>query len=89
MPVPVSYTHLDVYKRQVLRTFERPEGNMEPMPFTMEDRQMVEGNVEQNIPVSYTHLDVYKRQPFVYALGERALIPTGLHQILSLIHISL
>ena len=36
-------------RQAVLRTFERPEGNMEPMPFTMEDRQMVEGNVEQNI----------------------------------------
>ena len=36
-------------REAVLKTFVRPEGNMEPVPFTMEDRQMVEGNVEQNI----------------------------------------
>ena len=45
----VSYTHLDVYKRQVLedKTLSHPE--LEIL-FTVAEA------------VSYTHLDVYKRQ---------------------------
>ena len=45
----VSYTHLDVYKRQVLDmvvNFEKATGK----------------KVDYTIAVSYTHLDVYKRQ---------------------------
>ena len=48
---PVSYTHLDVYKRQGsdAAAFSR---NASPGPVD-------EGTL---FPVSYTHLDVYKRQ---------------------------
>ena len=65
---PVSYTHLDVYKRQNMSTilwftalfylairlkdWNRPKRNMPPPRF----RRAV------FLPVSYTHLDVYKRQ---------------------------
>ena len=47
-PTTVSYTHLDVYKRQF-------EGLLLGLFF------MAVG-MGINVPVSYTHLDVYKRQ---------------------------
>ena len=51
---PVSYTHLDVYKRQLLCA----------TPVLAEDMRLNnEGEVYKIEPVSYTHLDVYKRQP--------------------------
>ena len=43
----VSYTHLDVYKRQAI------EKNLHT------DTQT---DTQTHTPVSYTHLDVYKRQ---------------------------
>ena len=63
--IPVSYTHLDVYKRQV------PECRGEQAKLVQPKR-----HVDERIPkrrvvfavsgvltaVSYTHLDVYKRQ---------------------------
>jgi len=56
--MPVSYTHLDVYKRQV-----------KPGPSHNEIRAagILLFGVAENLPrtpgtVSYTHLDVYKRQ---------------------------
>ena len=49
---PVSYTHLDVYKRQVF-----PEGSFERAG------HFEDGKANGIITtVSYTHLDVYKRQ---------------------------
>ena len=69
--ISVSYTHLDVYKRQ------------EPVKFTVKDTQKVQTVVMKDAPTikqinkvdsktgkglagatpfSYTHLDVYKRQ---------------------------
>ena len=51
----VSYTHLDVYKRQVLSNWNR-----------FIDVRAVNLNVESG-PVSYTHLDVYKRQVCLHA----------------------
>ena len=57
--VPVSYTHLDVYKRQ-----EQPfvgdtlTANIKPSSATVTYSWRV-GGAEA---VSYTHLDVYKRQ---------------------------
>ena len=72
--IPVSYTHLDVYKRQALPSTT--------CPLAMTDRltqlqicldQMTEqfcatlNYIDKNHsfdPVSYTHLDVYKRQEF-------------------------
>ena len=61
--IPVSYTHLDVYKRQaedvVKAALEFPD-NTRLMVMTVikpaEDRTM------EMESVSYTHLDVYKRQ---------------------------
>ena len=50
MSIPVSYTHLDVYKRQV---YDHKEELPELFDFIL-------GN---DTTVSYTHLDVYKRQP--------------------------
>ena len=52
LPASVSYTHLDVYKRQVFfftdeRTLQLPENELV---------------AELKKAVSYTHLDVYKRQ---------------------------
>ena len=59
---PVSYTHLDVYKRQVYAWQLNPEQKKEAQ--------------FRNLPpihfkgaVSYTHLDVYKRQPEWNAAG--------------------
>ena len=55
---PVSYTHLDVYKRQIYVKCEylNPGGSMK-------DRIALNiiRDAEQKA-VSYTHLDVYKRQ---------------------------
>ena len=48
---PVSYTHLDVYKRQIQPTHSSAPHGKRPA------RRM-----SSTIPVSYTHLDVYKRQ---------------------------
>ena len=59
--VPVSYTHLDVYKRQeyavqfgsVLSLYgAQPE----------DISGVILSCVVPSMPVSYTHLDVYKRQ---------------------------
>ena len=55
MPEPVSYTHLDVYKRQVynrdcmIHEIVCETGSGAPYEVTKK-------------AVSYTHLDVYKRQ---------------------------
>ena len=66
---PVSYTHLDVYKRQqessvtqhqvlILHTaIMRDSGTISAAP-TMQRFQVL----HHAEPVSYTHLDVYKRQ---------------------------
>ena len=67
---PVSYTHLDVYKRQAV-TLRRPSDTMTsassvavvvPSPAT--SLVLVETSFTSWAPVSYTHLDVYKRQPY-------------------------
>ena len=62
--IAVSYTHLDVYKRQVLLRpgkafiiFRRP---------LLAEIQKIDGLVDGIDAVSYTHLDVYKRQPSRY-----------------------
>ena len=62
--IPVSYTHLDVYKRQVneLATMVK-SADMKPVAFNdgIEFYGVTSANVGST-PVSYTHLDVYKRQ---------------------------
>ena len=54
-PHPVSYTHLDVYKRQAPALGGRPA---EPLAGA---EGAAFGGTERRA-VSYTHLDVYKRQ---------------------------
>ena len=63
---PVSYTHLDVYKRQLLSPTngvvqgfaELVDVDREAILHCLGDGHHMAGPV----PVSYTHLDVYKRQ---------------------------
>ena len=54
--IPVSYTHLDVYKRQEEPLHYRELSCMLPE----------QGLAVREEPVSYTHLDVYKRQMLFY-----------------------
>ena len=63
---PVSYTHLDVYKRQILKI----KGLRAVQDYMLQEVQRVyrlqgfdsnDKHIEV-IAVSYTHLDVYKRQ---------------------------
>ena len=60
---PVSYTHLDVYKRQAGEQVEAGQTK------TVEDGSVyydiwTSFSIESAGPVSYTHLDVYKRQEY-------------------------
>ena len=59
---PVSYTHLDVYKRQLL-PITSVNGNYSPRVMRIRregsTKRVTVGYLD---PVSYTHLDVYKRQ---------------------------
>ncbi|WP_212648487.1 hypothetical protein, partial [Enterococcus sp. 6D12_DIV0197] len=56
--VPVSYTHLDVYKRQNIHFSFSTSGL-----FSWNKRKLNRfSDTDCYIPVSYTHLDVYKRQ---------------------------
>ena len=58
--MPVSYTHLDVYKRQLLRKAEQKRLLFTSIREKLDTiRKMVTDSLT---PVSYTHLDVYKRQ---------------------------
>ena len=60
-PWSVSYTHLDVYKRQDCNESERCDGKNQ----TQWKHQKSHVNQRKQFktrPVSYTHLDVYKRQ---------------------------
>ena len=57
---PVSYTHLDVYKRQVPYC---PKCQQYRFPmYNVAVSMIVVDEETGKIPVSYTHLDVYKRQ---------------------------
>ena len=63
-PVSVSYTHLDVYKRQTLyscvnKIWLTVKFDLNPPGEYMQQRAT---------SVSYTHLDVYKRQVLVWVL---------------------
>ena len=70
--MPVSYTHLDVYKRQ---TYEQANNLLEGIGSTMRvnDDELIDQDANGGQPyrlyldaVSYTHLDVYKRQDQLY-----------------------
>ena len=64
----VSYTHLDVYKRQI----QDSSGNSSIDPSELKNGGSLlplgsdkdHGSHKGYGPVSYTHLDVYKRQPY-------------------------
>ena len=59
---PVSYTHLDVYKRQTW-TSNYNEGALVLDLIDARTQKLVWQGIGSGISVSYTHLDVYKRQP--------------------------
>ena len=70
---PVSYTHLDVYKRQgydrdKLEEYVATKQKIADLKDQLETEQsqlesmQTEYETEESNPVSYTHLDVYKRQ---------------------------
>ena len=68
--IPVSYTHLDVYKRQVflLLILAADIRIVYGARVSWKDYNIGQKGTErfaalEEIPVSYTHLDVYKRQP--------------------------
>ena len=58
----VSYTHLDVYKRQEQYLNITP-GSVSVLGLMNDPENKVRLLIDKDIPVSYTHLDVYKRQP--------------------------
>ena len=58
--LPVSYTHLDVYKRQVLGNAQL-DGGVATLEVRAHGRHAV----------SYTHLDVYKRQLLYFMRSRR------------------
>ena len=62
--IAVSYTHLDVYKRQVIKTFSASEiTNYDSKNHYIELSVPISNpNDKDSKTVSYTHLDVYKRQ---------------------------
>ena len=51
---PVSYTHLDVYKRQLVSHRGKAQ--------IFRDVAVALEDMRHSVAVSYTHLDVYKRQ---------------------------
>ena len=59
---PVSYTHLDVYKRQQQFQIHDILQNEIDVPHIAAENSLADTVVGNIIPVSYTHLDVYKRQ---------------------------
>ena len=67
---PVSYTHLDVYKRQILDLAHlAPRCFFEALELT--ERPPLVSHANAREPVSYTHLDVYKRQGLLRLLSYR------------------
>ena len=70
--VPVSYTHLDVYKRQVVRTAEPAKSSSHESLIGVRQTMTVISPKPYIGPVSYTHLDVYKRQGIIFnCIGAR------------------
>ena len=71
-PTPVSYTHLDVYKRQGLWRINKESGKLEPFVAEVIKfgvRSLLTDAQETLYTVSYTHLDVYKRQGIALSTG--------------------
>ena len=63
---PVSYTHLDVYKRQDMKYFMSQKLSENNTEYDIEERHLInERNAkEERLSVSDTHRDVYKRQSY-------------------------
>ena len=61
---PVSYTHLDVYKRQHQNRPGAQDGEIQAGAGlrSLQRKGKIAGSGQWRVPVSYTHLDVYKRQ---------------------------
>ena len=65
---PVSYTHLDVYKRQVTELLTTSDAAFSKIAgYSLSTYEKEEDDIDA---VSYTHLDVYKRQA-IYAAVHR------------------
>ena len=65
MLTPVSYTHLDVYKRQEIdevNTGYKVSNISRDADGVI--ARIIADSYDGRWPVSYTHLDVYKRQKF-------------------------
>ena len=61
--ITVSYTHLDVYKRQIMGNGTRAFAVAAEQPEKDNPLRAAEMTLEDDYgTVSYTHLDVYKRQ---------------------------
>ena len=72
---PVSYTHLDVYKRQGEDcAICHQIGVCENLLKSLGLAGAVAAITAAFTSVSYTHLDVYKRQEFPFALSERRAV---------------
>ena len=62
-PRAVSYTHLDVYKRQLQRSTNELFGTgLLQHHYVQDPCCSGQDHCPHPVPVSYTHLDVYKRQ---------------------------
>ena len=78
----VSYTHLDVYKRQAMR-FLTAYLSVTPGTRIITGTQRMQQRPIQVLvnalrePVSYTHLDVYKRQQDPFERGIRKALNLG------------
>ena len=67
----VSYTHLDVYKRQVLLV----SANLQMVMRSIRTRFVLSNGKRVSLaPVSYTHLDVYKRQQLLISTNSWVFI---------------
>ena len=79
MNIPVSYTHLDVYKRQVWDGFQSTLTQWIcryiQVYLWLPVSDMFSTILAKIQAVSYTHLDVYKRQTLPYAKAGR--LPHG------------
>ena len=62
----VSYTHLDVYKRQINASLYRNKNIKNPSVVALVGPSGSGKTALSDSPVSYTHLDVYKRQQQLY-----------------------
>ena len=82
--LPVSYTHLDVYKRQLLDSSlvggTTVGTGKNELPKVFESVSEDKDGVITVTPVSYTHLDVYKRQMYWNVREMTRLMITGLRK---------